>query len=125
MRTIHCPAAERTQIVHILSDSLPQWVRFTAEAPGGVAEGAVDGAVEIERSALFGRRRTARAPLAAESRRGKAMVHTRFAVYVTPVHATRVAPHSRHLSSLRLWLALGLVLAAGIAAGLGGVLLRS
>jgi hypothetical protein len=123
MREIICPAGKRTRILHILSDSIPQTVRFTAEATDG--HSPPRGTIEAERSALLFGRKTHATPLVAENRFRKGMFDTRYAVYVTPEQDTKVTLHSRHFSSRWLYLALGIVLALGIIAGLGGVLVRS
>ena len=135
MRNVICAQGDRTRILHILSDSVPQTVRFTAHAvaPDGVAEGFVEGAlegalegiVEVERSTFLRRRKAERLPLEPQNSLRKGMFDIRFAVFVTPAQNTRIVLESRHFSSRWLYLALGLVLAAGLVAGLGGVILGS
>ncbi len=127
MRKLICAKGDRTRILHILSDSVPQTVRFTAHpvAPDGAAEGALEGVVEVERSTFLRRRKAQRLPLEPQNSLRKGMFDIRFAVFVTPAQNTRIVLESRHFSSRWLYLTLGLVLAAGLVAGLGGVILRS
>jgi hypothetical protein len=121
-RTIDCPAGTRTRILHILSDSIPQSVRFAAEPVDGAS--APGGTVEVERAGLFTGRRTERAPLAADNRFRKGMFDARYAVYVTPVRDTRIVFRSRHLTAGMLAVALGIVAVLGVVGGLAGYVLR-
>lgn len=108
-------AGTRTRVLHILSDSLPQSVRFTAEPLKGAGEPT--GLVEVERSRLFAGRRTEQHPLQARNTLQKGMFDVVYSVFVTPDEDTKIAFQSRHFRSRWLIWVLVLVLAAGIAAG--------
>lgn len=121
-RDITCPKGKRTRILHILSDSIPQRVRFDAEPPGSADE--VDGLVEIERSGLLTGKKTERSPLQRQNRVYKRMFDARYAVFVEPEQDTRITLQSRHLTSRMLLIALGVVLMLGVAAGVSPFVLR-
>ena len=91
----------------------------------GVVEGALDGIVEVERSTFLRRRKAQRLPLEPQNSLRKGMFDLRFAVFVTPAQNPRIVLESRHFSSRWLYLTLGVVLVAGLVAGLGGIILRS
>lgn len=121
-REMICPKGARTRILHIFSDSIPQSVRFTAEpVPGG----ALEGVVEVERTAFLLRRKVERAPLASRNTFDKGFLDTNYAVYVTPAQDTKVTFETRHFRSRMLILVLGAVVVLGVVAGLGGFVMRS
>lgn len=121
-RETFCPEGVRTRILHILSDSIPQSVRFTA-LPAGERR-ALAGVVEVERSGLLGRRKVERVPLEARNGFRKGFLDTRYAVYVTPGQDTTIAFETRHVTSRMLFLALGAVVVLGIVAGSAGIVIR-
>lgn len=116
MREVMCRAGERTRVLHLFSDSVPQSVRFTACSLEG--DGTVSGTVEIVRSVLPVGGRVAAVPLAPENAFRKSMFDTRYSVYVTPSTDTRIVFRTRHFSANMFWLALGGVLIAGLAGGI-------
>lgn len=120
-REIVCPEGERTRVLHLFSDSVPQTVRFAAEARSG---DGLDGVVEIERSGVIGRTRTQSVPLAPQNSFRKGMFDTHYAVYVTPGQETRIVFRSRHFTSRMLFVMLGVVVVLGVVAGLSGFVLR-
>jgi len=122
MKNILTPGQERTRILHILSDSVPQTVRFEAEAVRG--GGNPSGVVEVERSVFFFTHRKEEHPLQAENNLKKGMFDTSYAVFVTPDQDTKINFKTRHVTSRKLFWVLGIVLAAGLIAGLLPVILK-
>jgi hypothetical protein len=131
-REVICPKDARTRILHILSDSIPQSVRFTAEPVGAEpvgaepvgAEPALAGLIEIERGGSVIGRKAEQAPLVARNEFRKSLFDSRYAVFVTPGQDTRIVFQSRHFTSRLLFIALGIVLVLGVIAGLGGLVIR-
>ena len=115
-REVICPRGPRTRILHILSDSIPQSVRFTAEPVE--AGQSIDGVVEVERGGAES------ASLEPRNAFRKGFLDSRYAVFVTPDQDTRIVFQSRHFTSKLLFVALGIVLLLGVIAGLGGFVLR-
>ena len=115
MAETRASAGTRTRILHILSDSVPQSVRFTAEPVAGAGEPT--GLVEVERSRLFAGRRTEQHPLQPQNTFQKGMFDVVYSVFVTPDEDTEIVFQSRHVRSRWLIWVLVLVLIAGIAAG--------
>lgn len=122
MREIVCPKHERTRILHILSDSIPQAVRFTAVPVQG--DGGPAGCIEVERSMLLIAGRKEEHQLQSENALRKGMFDTAYAVFVTPDEDTRIVFQSRHFTKRWLIWALAIALAAGVAAGLIPVIVR-
>jgi hypothetical protein len=105
-------AKERRRILHMVSDSIPQQVRFEATALGA---GPVGGVVEVCGSRWLFRKAPARQPLQSDNLVRKGAFDTLFSVYVTPDQDTRIALRSRHFTARMLALALLAVAAAGAA----------
>jgi len=98
----------------MLFDSIPQKVRFTAEP---VAEGgSVSGTVEVAGSRWLFRKAPAPHALAAENVFDKGMWDSRYAIYVTPDEDVRIRFETRHVRAKLLFLALGGVVVAAVAA---------
>ena len=94
MKTIIVPAGKRTRILHMVSDSIPQTVRFTAlDAENG---GLATGTVEIQRRPWFLPAPPERAPLQPENRFQKGFADVTYAITVTPDRDTRIVFSSRH-----------------------------
>jgi hypothetical protein len=103
---------ERTKILHILSDSIPQRVRFTASPL--VAEAPLNGKVEIVRRHWFAKVPTETFPLRAEQALDKRFADVDYAIFVTPKSDVRIAFRSRHFERNRLFAILVIVLALGV-----------
>ncbi len=112
MKQIVARAGERTKILHIFSDSIPQQVRFAATPL--MAGEPVGGTVEVVRWHWF-----AKAPAETFSppqRTGlqQALRHIDYAVFVTPHSNVRIAFQSRHFERSRLFAILGVVVTLGV-----------
>jgi hypothetical protein len=118
MAEILIRAKERRRILHLVSDSIPQQVRFEAAA---VEPGPVGGEVEVAGSRWLFRKPPVRQPLLRENLVRKGFLDTFFSVYVIPERDTRITLRSRHLTARMLAWVLAAVLALGIA---GAVLSR-
>jgi hypothetical protein len=108
-------ANERQRILHLVSDSIPQQVRFEATA---VAGGPVSGTVEVAGSRWLFSKLPTRQPLQADNRVRKGAFDSLFSIYVTPDQDTRIAMRSRHFTARMLVWVLLAVAALGIAGAL-------
>ncbi len=122
-REVICPRGARTRVLHIVSDSIPQSVRFTAEPVE--ADRTLEGTVDVERGGSVFGRKSERASLAARNEFRKGFFDSRYAVFITPAQDTRVVFQSRHVTSRMLFVALAVVVVLGAVAGLGGFIVRS
>lgn len=112
MAEILIRAKERQRILHLVSDSIPQRVRFEATALGA---GHVSGRVEVVGSRWLFPKPPALHPLQPENVIHKGFFDTLFSVYVTPDQDTRITMRSQHFTSRMLFWVLLAVLMAGIA----------
>jgi hypothetical protein len=119
MAEILIRAGERRRIVHLVSDSIPQQVRFEASAvAGGRDGGEVSGQVEVAGSRWLFRKPPQRLPLRRENLVRKGMWDTLFSIYVTPDQDTRIVLRSRLFTAGMLLWVLVVVLVLGIAGAL-------
>lgn len=114
MKQFDIRAGERQRIVHMISDSIPQQVRFTAASADG---GAISGRVEVQGSRWLFRKPVATYPLQAHNVVAKGMFDTLFSVAVVPDADVRVTLESRHFSARALvFVLVGVVVIAAAAA---------
>lgn len=117
MRTVVAKKGERTCILRIISDSIPQRARFGARPLDG--DGPVGGTVEVERwTFLRGTRTPETYALQPENRVQKGFWDTSFKIFVTPDRDAEIQFRTRHFSAGWLFLVLALVLLLGVAGGL-------
>jgi hypothetical protein len=114
MKDLVVKAGERTKILHIVSDSIPQDVTFTVSPVGG--NGRPSGTAEIVRSPGFLRKRTERHPVQPAQTFRKGFADVDYALYLTPGEDVRVAFQSRHLERRTLFWILGAVAALAVLA---------
>lgn len=112
MKQIIAKAGERTKILHIVSDSIPQPVRFTAQRLETFEP--PEGTVEIARRHWFARQAPERHPLRAEQTFRKGFADVDYAIYVTPVDDVAIDIQTRHLERKALFWILGGVIVVGI-----------
>jgi hypothetical protein len=112
MREIIAKAGERTRILHLFSDSIPQTVRFTAEP---VAGGEASGAVEVTGSTWLFPKPPVRHPLTREQSFPKGFWDTNYSIHVTPDVDTRITFQSRHFTSKTLMIVLAVVVILAVA----------
>ncbi len=123
MRELVVAKGERQRVLHMLFDSIPQKVGFTAEP---VAEGgSLSGTVEVQGSRWLFRKPPSPHALAAENVFDKSMWDSRYAIYVTPDEDVRIRFETRHVRAKLLFLALGGVVVAAVAAVAVMAILRS
>lgn len=115
MAEILIRAKERRRILHLVSDSIPQQVRFEATA---VAAGPVSGEVEVAGSRWLFRKAPVRQPLQRDNRVHKGAFDALFSIYVTPDQDTRITLRSRHFTARMLAWVLLAVGAVGVAGAL-------
>jgi hypothetical protein len=109
-------AKQRQRILHMVSDSIPQQVRFAATA---VAGGAVSGVVEVRGSRWLFRKPPVHQALLPENLVHKGFLDTLFSIHVTPDQDIRVTLRSRHVTARMLaWVLAGVVILGAAAAGL-------
>lgn len=123
MKDLVVGAGERTRILHIVSDSIPQDVTFTVSLVG--KNGPPSGTVEIVRSPWFLKKRSERHPMQARQTFRKGFADVDYAVYLTPAQDIRVTFQSRHLERRMLFWILGAVAALAVLAAMAVPLLRS
>lgn len=111
MKQIVARAGQRTKILHIFSDSIPQQVRFAAIPL--VAGEPVGGTVEVVRWHWFAKAPRETFPLRAEQAFNKRFADIDYAVFVTPDSDVRIALQSRHFERSTLFAILGVVLVLG------------
>lgn len=112
---------ERVRILHLVSDSVPQDIRFTAAHSDAPADHPIEGVVTVKRTGFLGPR-SETLPLQRENRVHKGMFDVVFSLYVTVEQPTTIAFQTRHFRSKWLLFAILLVLLLGIAAGLPAML---
>jgi len=123
MKDLVVGAGERTRILHIVSDSIPQDVTFTVSPVGG--SGAPSGTVEIVRSPWFLKKRSEHHPIQPRQTFRKRFADVDYAVYLTPGEEVRVAFESRHIERRTLFWILGTVVALAILAAVAVPLVLS
>lgn len=116
MKRISVKKGERTPILHIVSDSIPQSVLFGARPLEG--DEPVGGTVEVERRTLLGRRAPITYALQPENRIRKGFWDTGFKIFVTSDRDAEIEFRTRHFTANWLLLTLGTMLLLGLAAGL-------
>jgi hypothetical protein len=112
MKQIVARAGERTKILHIFSDSIPQKVRFVAKPL--VAGEPVGGTVEVVRWHWFARAPIETFPLRTEQAFDKRFADIDYAIFVTPESDVRIAFQSRHFERTTLFVILGVVVILGV-----------
>lgn len=112
MKSIAARAGERTKVLHIFSDSIPQTVRFTA-TPAGAG-----GTVEVVRRRWFVRRPPEVHPLRAEQAFDKGFADVDYTIHVTPDRDVTIAFQSRHFERKALFWVLGGVIVLAVVAAL-------
>lgn len=112
MRTVKVGKGERTRVLHLFSDSMPQTVRFTAEPVSG--DGPVSGQVEVAGSHWLFPKPVVTHDLAAENALPKGMWDTRYSIYVTPDQDTKVTFQTRHFTAGLLAVVVGVAIAAAV-----------
>ena len=112
MKQIVARAGERTKILHIFSDSIPQQVRFVASPL--VAGEPVGGTVEVVRRHWFAKAPAETFPLRSEQAFNKRFADIDYAIFVTPESDVRIAFQSRHFERSTLFAILGVVAALGV-----------
>jgi hypothetical protein len=112
MKQIVARAGQRTKILHIFSDSIPQQVRFAAIPL--VAGAPVGGTVEVDRWHWFAKAPGETFPLRTEQAFNKRFADIDYAVFVTPDSDVRIAFQSRHFERNTLFAILGVVLVLGV-----------
>ena len=111
MKQIVARAGERTKILHIFSDSIPQEVRFAASPL--VAGEPLGGTVEVVRRHWIARAPAETFPLRTEQAFKKRFADIDYAIFVTPESEVRIAFQSRHFERSTLFTILGVVAALG------------
>ena len=115
MKRLIARSGERTKILHIVSDSLPQTARFTARCLAG--DGPPRGVVEVVRRRWFARKPPEIHALAARQSFPKGFADVDYAIYVTPEGDTEIVFESRHFERHVLYrLLAGLVVLAILSA---------
>jgi len=114
---------QRTRLLHLVSDSVPQTIRFSAAGTNatGPEEAAPSGEVIVTRRGFFGRHEH-RQPLSSENVFPKGMFDIVYSIHATVDQPTTITFQTRHFRSKWLLLALLLVLLSGIAAALPAML---
>lgn len=115
MKRIVAPAGRRTRILRMLSDSIPQTVRFTARRVDG--GGPPGGTVEISRIRWFVRQPTEIRPLEPDQAIPKGFADVDYAIDVTPRADTEIVFQSRHFRmSALVWVIAAVIVLAAISA---------
>ncbi|MCP4385262.1 MAG: hypothetical protein GY798_28275 [Hyphomicrobiales bacterium] len=115
MKELTARAGERTKILHVFSDSIPQTVRFAARRI--TDGGSPDGTVEVIRRRWFRRQPPQSYRLRTEQKFHKRFADVDYAIYVTPDHDVSIAFQTRHLErSVLLWIIGGIVALAVLSA---------
>ena len=112
MKEIVVGKGEPRRILHMLFDSIPKTVRFTAEPAN--QGGRLAGRVEVVGSRWLFRKPPAVHPLAAENAFAKTAWDSRYSITVIPEDDVRIRFESRHVSAKMLTIALGAVVAAAV-----------
>jgi hypothetical protein len=112
VKTFDIRAGERRRIVHMVSDSIPQQVRFRAEPLGG---GSVAGTVEVQGSRWLFRKPPETTALQPQNVVAKGFWDTLFSVSVIPERDVRITMESRHFGSRLLLIVLAAVVVLGVA----------
>lgn len=108
------------RVLHMVSDSVPQTIRFTAKCSDG---GAPSGEVVERRGSFFGPREQ-RYPLQDQNSFRKGMFDVAYSLTVTADSPVEIEFQSRHFRSKWLLLTLLLVLLLGMAAALPALLMQ-
>lgn len=114
MAEIRIAAGERRRILHLVSDSIPQTVRFSARPVAG--SGSATGRVEVAGSRWLWRKPPVELPLADENAIAKGWLDTLFSIYVTPDQDVQVTMRSRHFTARLLLIVLVAVILLAAAA---------
>ncbi|MDP6709175.1 MAG: hypothetical protein QF893_22775 [Alphaproteobacteria bacterium] len=107
MKPITIGKGERRRVLHLVFDSIPQLVRFSAEPAAGA--GPVAGKVEVVGSRWLFRKPPETHELGAENVFQKGFLDSFYSVYVTPEQETRISFDSSHFRVKYLIYALGIV----------------
>lgn len=99
-REIVAVGGERTRILHLFSDSLPQTIRFTARPAD--SDDPPAGTVEVSRRRWFVPQPPSFWPLAQQQAFHKGFADVDYAIYVTPERDTTIAFQTHHLRSKHL-----------------------
>jgi hypothetical protein len=118
MRERVIPKGKRTRVLHMLFDSVPQSVRFTA-APT-IPGASLDGVVEVAGSTWLFRKKPVAHSLQASNELEKGFLDSRYAIYVTPEQDTVITFETKHFRARLLIITLLVVAALGF----GAVLVR-
>ncbi len=105
MREIIAKKGERTRVLHMLFDSIPQEVTFTAARLSG--SGSAGGQVEVIGSKWMFTKSPRLLALEADQTFYKGFWDSNYAIFVTPDQDTRITFSTRHVTSGALKWALG------------------
>jgi hypothetical protein len=122
MKEIVVRKGERTRVLHLLFDSIPQQVKFTAAPASG--EGPVRGSVEVVGSNWIFKKPPLHHELAPEQRFDKGFWDSIYSIYVTADEDVTIRFETRHFSSRLLLWTLGTVIAVAVASVLVMSVLR-
>ncbi len=115
MKRILAPAGQRTRILRLLSDSIPQTVRFTARRVD--CGGPPEGTVEISRIRWFVRQPTEIRPLEPDQAIPKGFADVDYAIDVTPQADTEIVFQTRHFRmSALIWVLVAVVVLSVVSA---------
>ncbi len=114
---------ERARILHLISDHIPQLVRFSAAPLEG--KGKVSGKIEVRGSRFIFRKPPVEYDLGPKNVVEKGMWETFYSVYVTPDQDIRLGFDSRHLRFRHLLYALMSVVVLAAVAVFAMALIRA
>ena len=121
MRQIDLKAGERTKILAILFNSIPQTIQFRAVTKSGASP---TGTIGVLGSRWIFKRKERTQPLQSLNEVHKGFWDTLFTIYVTANEDCRIEFETRHRATKLLFIAIGFILILGIAAPLIFALLR-
>lgn len=121
--TITLQPGKRTRLLHLVSDSVPQTIRFAAQRTDAAAQAdaAPSGEVIVTRRSFFGKHEH-RQPLSSENTFRKGMFDVIYSIHAMADQPTTIAFKTRHFRSKWLLVVLLLVLLLGVAAALPAML---
>jgi len=121
--TVTLQPGQPTRLLHLVSDSVPQTIRFAAQRTdeAAQADAAPSGEVIVTRHSFFGKHEH-RQPLSSENTFRKGMFDIVYSIRAKADHPTTITFRTRHFRSKWLLLAILLVLLIGVTAALPAML---